>query len=310
MVGSLAAAVPLPTLALAPPTLNASAPHPDEALFETEALCDRADAAAKAAEAASAVAYSAFRAALGAFPIELVMTPWEAQRFGMSPTVGRGVRVPTHLIHREAPEGGYLNPAHGWTAEGLTRAINLAVSLFGRGGQTPHRIRRWRALLPAAAVYDARHDALKHQFQIRELRAQAEGATQTKHRAHALLQRTPATTVEGLAVHARALASTAWYDCGSRYAILLQSAAAITGVALRQPDFDVPAWVSAWEDAGGRVEWIPDRAEWAFVHPTTANLPDEMRERVRALYNEKVANSGAVHLWLDARTPAPRIAQA
>jgi hypothetical protein len=279
-------------------------------LFEAEALCIRADAAAEAAENASAAAHAAFRAALGAFPIELVMTPWEADRFSMYPATGRGVRVPTHVIHREAPEGGYLNPVHGWTAEGLTRAINLAVTVFGQGGQTPHCIRRWRALLPAAAAYDARHDALKQQSQIRELRAQSEDATRTKHRAHALLQRTPATTVEGLAVHARALASTAWYDGGSPYAILLQSAAAITGVALRQPDFDVPAWVSAWEEVGGRVEWLSDRAEWAFVHPPTANLPEGMRARVRSLYNEKLANSGAVHLWLDAQTPDPRLARA
>lgn len=305
VAGTVAAAVPLPALALAPPSPEA-APHPDQDLFDIEALCARADAAEKAADAASEATHAAFCAALGPFPDELLMTPWEAQRFGMFPPIGRGVRLPTHLVRRSDA----INPDHGWTAEGLKRALNLAVALFGQGGQTPHRIRRWRSLLPAATAYDARHDELLRQFQVRALRDECDDARQTAGRALALLRRTPAQTVEGLAVHTRALASTTWYEGGSPYTILLTSAAAITGVALRQPDFDVPAWLDAWEQIGGRVEYRTERAEWAFVHPSTDGAPLETRDRIRGLYNEKCSNSCAIHLWLEPRATDPRFARA
>ncbi|KAA0122833.1 hypothetical protein CIW48_15430 [Methylobacterium sp. P1-11] len=303
--GTVAAAAPLPALALAPPN-PAAALHPNQDLFDIEALCARADAAEKAVEDASTAAHAAFRAALGPFPPELLMTPWEAHRFGMFSPIGRGVRLPTHLVHRDTR----LNPDHGWTAEGLHRAIKLAVALFGQGGQTPHRIRRWRSLLPAAAAYDARHAELERQFRIRALRDEWDGARQTAGRARTLLWRTPAQTVEGLAVHTRALGATAWYEGGSPFTVLLQSAAAITGVALRESGFDVPAWLSAWEEAGGRVEYHAERAEWAFIHPATDGASTETRDRIRGLYNEKITNSSAIHLWLEPRATDPRFARA
>ncbi|MGE8131589.1 hypothetical protein ACQKQD_31980 [Methylobacterium sp. NPDC080182] len=305
VAGTVAAAVPLPALALAPPIPEA-APHPDQGLFDIEALCVRADAAEKAADAACTEAYAAFRAALGPFPDELLMTPWEAHRFGMFPPIGRGVRLSTHLVRRNDA----INPEHGWTAEGLRQALNLAVALFGQGGQTPHRIRRWRSLLPAATAYDTRHAEMDRQFRIQALREEYEDATLTARRAHALLRRTSATTVEGLAVHTRALASETWYEGGSPYKILLQSAAAITGVALRRPDFDVPAWLDAWEQIGGRVEYRAERAEWAFVHPSTDGASLETRDRIRGLYNEKCSHSCAIHLWLEPRIADPRFARA
>lgn len=305
VAGTVAAAVPMPVLALTAPS-PAAAPHPDQDLFDIEALCARADAAEKAVETASDAAHAAFYAALGPFPGELLMTPWEAHRFGMFPPLGRGVRLPTHLVR----DGEAVNPDHGWTAEGLRRAINLAVALFGQGGQTPHRVRCWRSLLPAAAAYDARRAELERQFRIQALREECEDARHTAARARTLLRRTPAKTVEGLAVHTRALGSTAWYEGGSPYAILLQSAAAITGVALRQSDFDVPAWLAAWEKVGGRVEYRAERVEWAFIHPSTDGASIETRDHIRGLYNEKCSNSSAIHLWLEPRATDPRFARA
>ena len=104
MTASLAAAVPLPALAM--PALNPkAAPHPDRALLDAEAECIRAEAAADAAEKASAAAYKAFRAALGPIPADLLMTPWEAASFGMicGTTV---VRLPTYCLHHD----DLLNP--------------------------------------------------------------------------------------------------------------------------------------------------------------------------------------------------------
>ncbi|KQS64025.1 hypothetical protein ASG32_31190 [Methylobacterium sp. Leaf361] len=306
VAGTVAVAVPLPALALAPSPAPQVQPHPDQDLFDIEALCARADDAEKAAGAAHGAAYAAFRAALGPFPPELLMTSWEAQTFSPFYGVRASRRLPIRLVHHD----DRLNPDFGWTGEALQRAIGTAVNLLGRGGQTPHMIRRWRSLLPAAAAYDARYDELRRQFRIQALADEYEDARKTAGRAHGLLRRTPAKTVEGLAVHTRALASTTWYEGGSPYTILLQSAAAITGVALRQPDFDVPAWLSAWEAAGGRVEYRAERAEWAFIHPSTDGASLETRDRIRGLYNEKSSNSCAIHLWLEPRAADPRFARA
>lgn len=303
VVGTLAAAVPLPVLALPAPS---SAPHPDQALLDAEAGCLRAEAAAKAAERTADDAYAGFRAALGPFPTQLLMSPWETRHFGSYPGTIARYRTPTHLIHHD----DRLNPDHGWTAEGLQRAIAFAPSLFGRAGQTPHRIRRWRTLLPIATAYDARHDALKQQFQVRELRTEEEATGKAARVARARLARMPATTVQGLAVHTRTLADTAWYNEDSSHTALLLSAAAITGIALRQPDFDVPAWVTAWEKTGGRIFWYPDRGEWALVYPTRDNERPKTAEAVRLLINEKSSNSAVIYQWLDDHASDPRFARA
>lgn len=304
VVGSLAAAVPLPAIAM--PTADPEAtPHPDQALLDAEAECIRVEAAATAAEGASEDAQSAFRAALGPFPVDLLMTPWETQKFGMV-CGGSAVRLPTHLVHYD----DRLSADHGWTARGLQRAIDLAVTLFGQGGQTPHRIRRWRALLPSAAAYDARRDELEQQFRIRELRAERDALIKAKHRARAALHRIPASTVEGLAVHTRALAATAWYQGNTTYTALLVSAAAITGVPLRASDFDVPAWVEAWERIGGRIYWYPDSEEWAFVYPPRSGVTAEVSEAIRLLINEKSSNCAVIDRWLDDHTSDPRFARA
>lgn len=102
-------------------------------------------------------------------------------------------------------------------------------------------------LLPAAEAYDTHREALERQFRIRELRVERDLADKASRRARARLPQIPARTVEGLAVHTRALASTAWYEGNTPYTALLLSAAAITGVTLRQSDFDVFAWIAAWE---------------------------------------------------------------
>lgn len=299
MAGTMAAAVPPSVLALPAPE---PAPHRDQALLNAEADCLRADAAAAAAENASTCASSAFRAALGPFPVDLLMTSWEARRFGMFPCAGAVMRLPTHLVHYE----DQTNPDYGWTAKALQCAIEVAPSLFGKAGQTPHRIRRWRSLLPVATAYDAHHDALKREFRVRELRAESDAATKAKHRARARLQRIPATTVEGLAVHTRTLASTCWYDGGTPYTALLLSAAAITGVTLRQSEFDVPAWMAAWERVGGRVEWHADTEEWAFVCPPLVGASDELKQQVRVLTEERGSNSSVIYRWLEAREPDHR----
>lgn len=305
VVGSLAAAVPLPALAMPAPEAEAG-PHLDQALLDAEAELLRASAAAKAIGEARAAAADAMHNALGPFPADLLMTPWEQHRFAAFYSSHGVLRLRTHRVHHE----DRLNPDFGWTAEALRRVIEVAPSIFGKAGQTPHRIRRWRGLLPAAETYDARHDALQEHHRIRDLRAESDAAEKAVRRARARLHRIPATTVEGLAVHTRLLASTAWHESNTTYTALLLSAAAITGVKLRQSDFDVPAWIAAWEQVGGKVEWWPTTEEWAFICPPLAGASEEVREQVRNLSYEKSSHSAVIDRWLDDHTSDPRFARA
>lgn len=133
VAGTVAAAVPLPALALAPLSPAKAMPHPDQDLFDIEALCVRADATEKVADAASKAAHTAFRAALGPFPPELLMTTWEAQTFSPFYDVRSRMRLPTHLVHRD----DRLNPDFG----GLPRACNARSaprSLCSAGADRRH----------------------------------------------------------------------------------------------------------------------------------------------------------------------------
>ena len=96
VVGSLASAVPLPALAL-PTSAREAEPHPDQGLLDAEAECIRIEAAADAAGKAAGIAHEAFRATLGPFPADLLMTPWEAQKFGMI-YGGTVVRLPLPVV--------------------------------------------------------------------------------------------------------------------------------------------------------------------------------------------------------------------
>lgn len=82
-----------------------------------------------------------------------------------------------------------------------------------------------------------------------------------------------------------------------------------TGVTLRQSDFDVSAWVSAWESIGGAIYWYADSQEWAFVYPPQVRECAETAEAVRELINEKCSHSAVIHHWLEGRASDPRFAR-
>lgn len=303
LAGSLAAAVSLPALAAADPAAHPAGAHPDQALLDAEAELLRAVDARDAAKQASRDASSAFDRAFGSYPEELFLEGWERRLFAgivRHPVIGQ---VPTQGVWREH----CTNSADlVWTAEGLRRVIKGAVLVFGRGGQTPHLIRHWKGLLPLAETWDARRADLRLRFRCRELSEAYSAAEKAVSRASVQIHRIPATTVEGLAVHTRRLASTAWYDSNSAYTALLLSAAAITGVTLRQPDFDVSAWITAWERVGSRVEWFTDTEEWAFISPSLVGASDELKEQVRTLSYEKSSHDSVIRRWLEDRRPRVR----
>lgn len=232
VVGSLAgaAALPLPTLAAPEPPLG---PHPDQALLDAEEAYRAAKAAYRTACDAACEAITAFHKARGRPPVELIMTRWEQRTFASLPYC-RGVGyVRTYLVHRpQGPNGEWYSPHHAWTGHGLRRVIERAIIVLGQGGQTPHRIRRWKALLPIAAAFDARHQELSQRYRLAEFDKARDDAHRAESAACDRLDGLTATTAEGLAVKVRYAGLTSWDRMPKCWTTLLESAAAVSGVAL------------------------------------------------------------------------------
>lgn len=244
---------------------------------------------------ASSAARLAQREALGPYPEELFLQQWEKRLIDFPWRKDTIRRVSTNLVWREHCTNG---ADQTWTEAGLRQVIAGAVPALGRGGQTPHRIRRWRGLIPLAKVYDERRDALDRRFRCSELSAKRQTAEIAQRRACARLHRIPATTVDGLAVHTRRLASSDWYSTNSAWTTLLQSAAAITGVALREPEFDAAGWAEAWKAIGGRIEWREDDELWAFIAPPQQGFTEEQRDEARRLAMERGRHDAIINRWL------------
>ncbi|AWN49491.1 hypothetical protein DK419_26740 [Methylobacterium terrae] len=239
VVGSLAAGAALPLPALAAP---ASAPgsHPDHELFEAEAAMRTARLDARAASDAAVAATEAFYKARGRPPVELMMNYREEHLFASLPRCPGVGFVPTYMVHRPpGPDGRWRNPGHAWTERGLQHVIARAVDVFGRGGQTPHRIRRWKGLLPTAAEFDAHHERLREHFRLADLGAARDAADGKVVLAVARFEALVAGTIDGLAVKVRYAGRTSWEQMPKCWSTLLQSAAAVSGVALAsRSDFE------------------------------------------------------------------------
>ena len=284
----------LPALAQAP--VGPTVLHADQALLDAEAEWLHAEAEYKALSRASSAARLAQREALGPYPEELFLQQWESRLIGLAYCGGKIRGVRTNFVWRDS---GANEANQTWTEPGLRRVIAEAVPALGRGGQTPHRIRRWRGLIPLAKIYDERRDALDRRFRCSELSAKRQTAETAQRRACARLHRIPATTVEGLAVHTRRLASSDWYSTNSAWTTLLQSAAAITGVALREPEFDAAGWAEAWKVIGGRIEWRENDEQWAFIAPTQQGFTEEQRDEARRIAMERGRHDAIINRWLN-----------
>ena len=151
--GSLVvAAIPLSVLAsqaMAAPALSPALPHPDQALFDAEAVVLRTKTVLDAAERAAGDASRAFWDTLGPCPAALVVKPWERITFDSvsKPWIKHHPRW-AWVAHYEGDDGRPDPMMKVWTAESLRATISNAVLLFGKGGQTPHMILEWRSLLP------------------------------------------------------------------------------------------------------------------------------------------------------------------
>ena len=80
---------------------------------------------------------------------------------------------------------------------------------------------------------------------------------------------------------------------------MLQSAAAISGVVLSEPEFDAAGWVAAWKDVGGRVEWRSDDEQWAFVSPASPAATQKQRDEIHRLLDKRGRNDAILYRWLE-----------
>jgi hypothetical protein len=305
--GSLVAvaAIPLPVLAsqaMAAPTLAPALPHPDQALFEAEADVSRTKAALEAAEKASGEAYRAFWEGVRPCPAGLVVKPWERMTFGRVAQPWLQHKPRWAWVARYEGDNGKPDPmAQVWTVQALRSTIRNAVLLFGRGGQTPYLIREWRSLLPVAEAFENRRAEMNARFRCDELSAARKAASGAHHAAAVAFADMPAKTLDGLALKTRQLDGAAWQGMPSQWVSLLQSAAVVSGVTLREPDYDAARWVKDWEAAGGTIKRHPVSQEVMFCALRGPCPSPEARAEVSRLQNALGANEVLINRRVRAR---------
>ncbi|MCJ2068481.1 hypothetical protein MKK75_06615, partial [Methylobacterium sp. J-030] len=159
VAGSVAAAVPLPALA-APIAVVPIHPRPDADLLTLAERWLQARTVQDEAMEAWGVAHRQVYAVIKTCPPELFANRDDRV------SIGAGWRFPTLLgvsLRHVALDWGTpeVHTEQAWTGKALRIAIARAVPLFGRGGLTPGRIRRWKAMLPTADAFDARVEAVE-----------------------------------------------------------------------------------------------------------------------------------------------------
>ena len=228
VAGSVAAAVPLPALAapIAPASVQ---PHPDAELLALAERWLEARNAEEAAREAWGVASSQVYAIIVTCPSELFATHDDRT------CTNAGWRWPTLLgvSLRHVALGWGTSEGHteqAWTGKALRIAIARAVPMFGRGGKTPGRIRRWKGLLPIADAFDARVEAAEAATDYRRLQRARRVAEDEFRDLNREIGRRVATTPEGMAALVRVIGRYSWKDTGGAWPNLLRSAAAVAGI--------------------------------------------------------------------------------
>ena len=228
VAGTVAAAVPLPALA-APIASAPIQPHPDAELLALAERCLEAREAEEAAREAWGVASNQVYAIVVTCPSELFATRDDrtcTTAGGRGPTL-LGVSLRQVALDWGTPEG---HTEQAWTGKALRIAIARAVPMFGRGGKTPSRIRRWKGLLPIADAFDARVEAAEAATDYRRLQRARRRAEDEFRDLNREVGRQVATTPEGMAALVRVIGRYSWKDTGGAWPNLLRSAAIVAGI--------------------------------------------------------------------------------
>ncbi|WP_238297641.1 hypothetical protein, partial [Methylobacterium soli] len=253
-------------------------------------------------EKASGEAHRAFWDAVGPCSAVLLVKKWERSTFHRLEQPWLSHRPRWTWVARHEGDNGTPDPmVQAWTAEGLRSAIRNAVFLFGKGGQTPHLIREWRILLPVAEAFENRRAEMNARFRCDDLVAARKVASGAHHAAVVASADMPAKTLDGLALKTRQLDGAAWQAMPSSWVSLLESAALVSGVTLRKPDYDVAGWVRDWEGAGGTIKQHPISQEVMFCAPRGLCTSPEARAEVSRLQNALGANENLINRWVRAQ---------
>jgi len=324
VAGSVAAALPLPVLAraaapeahapveAAPAVALLPGPHPDRALLDLGAALDRAMETVTKTREAREAAWAIVEAALLRRPIELApsLRDWGLTHptvYGREPPEvrewHRGTKMRSTDFGASALPEDHQRWQHAWTGAGLRYAIANGVRYLGQGGQTPHDVRRWRALLPIADAFDAEVAKAYATSDYCRLRDEATAATEEARGLDISARGLIATTPEGLAVNVRLTLADNPNKTADDHSALMRSAAAVAGVPLPVSDFDAAAWVAAWEKAGGRIKWIPSPCghdELGFVWPNTKVAGLDAQPELQALSRVQQQHGRTIARWLRA----------
>ncbi|MCJ2085848.1 hypothetical protein MKK88_07560 [Methylobacterium sp. E-005] len=228
----------MPRPAIAAPVISAPAQqHPDAELLALAERWSRARAVQDEAMEAWGVAWRQVYAVIVTCPPELFANRDERR------CIGAGRRFPTLFgvsLRHVALDWGTpeVHTEQAWTGKALRIAIARAVPLLGRGGLTPGRIRRWKAMLPIADAFDARVEAVEAttgRRRLEEARRVAEDEFRDLNRE---VGRHVATTPEGMTALVRVIGRYPWKDTGGAWPNLLRSAANVAGIDLADLDHE------------------------------------------------------------------------
>lgn len=177
--------------------------EPDAALLAAEARWREAVAFAEEATKRYGAAYRAEEAALGPCPRELV-AHWDDDE--VVPLLRFIYPDQRELLARETLwEEGIegVTWGHSWTGAALRFVIPRAVTILGRGGRTPHVVRRLRSLIPLADARDIKRRAVENCFQSDALGDAMRDARKIEEEAVQRIIELPAATLTGVAVKLR-----------------------------------------------------------------------------------------------------------
>jgi hypothetical protein len=295
LAGILGAAAPVSVLAH---DVDGSPPHPDQHLLDTEAELVRATAAAEEASSASSAAHDALWKALGPCPTELVAPRWIIGRLGW-PGAHPELRRRRLLQWVKTNDPDDDGSSQAWTGNGLRSVIEYAVPAFGTGGQTPHRIREWKALLPVADAFDGRRAHFERLFRVNKLSDASRKARDAEYLLSRKLATFTASTVDGLGAITRHIGTFGWEQMPSASIGLLLSVAKVTGVDLGIPEFDVERWAGELHAVGGRIS-PPNRYDYGGVHwPVSHNHTPEQKATIARLSREQQEHKIQVRLFVE-----------
>ena len=276
--------------------------HPDHGLFLMKQAWDEAEAEARAASRAHGAAYDELWDTVGPCPACLrvsdgdygaMTVPWKREE-------RRGIQFKymSRFDDQVGDIGTVTARSEAWTPDALRKTILMAVPIFGKGGTTPFRIRHYRELLPIADVYFGRFDAVSRRLSVDDLAQRSREADHRRTQLSEDFSRMSATTLAGLAILAARMNTFSWEAMHASWRNLLRSAAAVSGVEMRGPRYDVERFIGRLERVGGGWAWDKKKDQGGLYWPIDREHKQWQRDELSELSREADEFRGAIREWM------------